>query len=84
MTPRLRRHGDQDKPKGKRQCKTKHTSQRERERERLGLGLGNEELREERENKVSGTHTLLFTLLCTHSCGNILSLSFFVILSPSV
>lgn len=33
MTPRLRRHGDQDKPKGKRQCKTKHTSQRERERE---------------------------------------------------
>ncbi|XP_045062401.1 BCL-6 corepressor-like [Coregonus clupeaformis] len=29
-----RRHGDMDKPKGKRPCKTKHTSQRERERER--------------------------------------------------
>ncbi|CAB1327689.1 unnamed protein product, partial [Coregonus sp. 'balchen'] len=45
VAPRLRRHGDQDKPKGKRQCKTKHTSQRERER----LGLGNEELGERRE-----------------------------------
>eukprot|EP00063_Salmo_salar_P054911 XP_014029746.1 PREDICTED: BCL-6 corepressor-like isoform X4 [Salmo salar] len=30
---KLRRHGDMDKPKGKRPCKTKHTSQRERERE---------------------------------------------------
>ncbi|XP_036830951.1 BCL-6 corepressor isoform X1 [Oncorhynchus mykiss] len=29
-----RRHGDMDKPKGKRPCKTKHTSQREREMER--------------------------------------------------
>lgn len=29
-----RRHGDTDKPKGKRPCKTKHTSQREREREK--------------------------------------------------
>ncbi|KAM6985046.1 LOW QUALITY PROTEIN: BCL-6 corepressor-like [Aplochiton taeniatus] len=29
-----RRHGDLDKPKGKRPCKTKHTSQREKERER--------------------------------------------------
>ncbi|XP_030637349.1 BCL-6 corepressor [Chanos chanos] len=30
LTPRLRRHGDPEKPKGKRQCKTKHLSQRER------------------------------------------------------
>nr|XP_029501008.1 LOW QUALITY PROTEIN: BCL-6 corepressor-like [Oncorhynchus nerka] len=29
-----RRHGDMDKPKGKRPCKTKHTNQREREMER--------------------------------------------------
>ncbi|XP_055786160.1 BCL-6 corepressor-like isoform X4 [Salvelinus fontinalis] len=52
VAPRLRRHGDQDKPKGKRQCKTKHTSQRERERE--GLGPGNEELRDERERERPG------------------------------
>ncbi|XP_018584852.2 BCL-6 corepressor-like isoform X2 [Scleropages formosus] len=30
--PRLRRQGDSDKPKGKRQCKTKHMSLRERRR----------------------------------------------------
>ncbi|KAJ8350450.1 hypothetical protein SKAU_G00255800 [Synaphobranchus kaupii] len=30
--PRLRRHGDLEKPKGKRQCKTKHISLRERPR----------------------------------------------------
>ncbi|KAJ8392621.1 hypothetical protein AAFF_G00072950 [Aldrovandia affinis] len=30
--PRLRRHGDQEKPKGKRQCKTKHIGLRARQR----------------------------------------------------
>ncbi|XP_027024498.2 BCL-6 corepressor isoform X2 [Tachysurus fulvidraco] len=29
LSPRSRRHGDLDKPKGKRQCKTKHLGQRE-------------------------------------------------------
>ncbi|XP_061580188.1 LOW QUALITY PROTEIN: BCL-6 corepressor [Cololabis saira] len=35
-----RRHGDADKPKGKRPCKTKHTGQRERERRREAAPAG--------------------------------------------
>ncbi|KAJ8004071.1 hypothetical protein DPEC_G00154980 [Dallia pectoralis] len=48
VAPRLRRHGDQDKPKGKRQCKTKHTSQQER--------LRDDELSQDRESQVTEKH----------------------------
>ncbi|XP_034145553.1 BCL-6 corepressor isoform X2 [Esox lucius] len=48
--PRLRRHGDQDKPKGKRQCKTKHTSQQD------GPGLRDDELSHDRESQVTEKH----------------------------
>ncbi|XP_023679722.1 BCL-6 corepressor-like isoform X1 [Paramormyrops kingsleyae] len=49
---RLRRHGDPEKPKGKRQCKTKHLSLRERRRAAQPAG-GHTSLEHSPEHKVS-------------------------------